>query len=220
MPDPSTTPGIALVIFDCDGVLVDSERLNIRTEAAILAELGWPITEDEVIDRFVGRSAAHMHAEIERRLGRPVDWAAEFEVPCRAVLARELVAVDGIVEALEAIDVPTCVASSGSHDTIAFSLGRTGLWDRFAGRIFSVDDVARGKPAPDVFLLAADTMGVPADRCLVVEDSVPGVAAALAAGMGVVAFAGGVTPAHLLAGDGVTVIDDMGTLSGIIDARS
>lgn len=218
MPGPSTTPGVGLVIFDCDGVLVDSERLNVRTEAGLLADLGWPLTEDEVIERFVGRSAAHMHAEIERRLGRPVDWAAEVEAPCRAVLARELEAVDGIIEALDAIDVPTCVASSGSHDAITFSLGRTGLWQRFAGRIFSVDDVARGKPAPDVFLLAADAMGVPADRCVVVEDSASGVAAGLAAGMAVVAFAGGVTPAQRLRGDGVTVIHDMRTLPDVIDA--
>ncbi len=200
---------VELVIFDCDGVLVDSERLTVTTEAAILTRLGWPMTVDEVVERFVGRSAAAMHAEIERHLGRPVDWEAEFEVPTRAALERDLQPVDGIAEALDAITVPTCVASSGTHDKMAFTLGMTGLWGRFDGRIFSADEVAHGKPAPDIFLHAAHAMATSPDRCAVVEDSVSGVTAALAAGMRVVAYAGGVTPAERLAQPGVVVIDDM-----------
>jgi len=123
---------VGLVIFDCDGVLVDSERITVRTEASVLTRLGWPMTEDEVVERFVGRSAAHMHAEIEDRLGRRVDWQVEFESPTRAALERDLVPVDGVVEVLDALSLPTCVASSGSHGKMAFILGRTGLWDRFA----------------------------------------------------------------------------------------
>ena len=208
---------VGLVIFDCDGVLVDTERITVRTEASVLTRLGWPMTEDEVVERFVGRSAAHMHAEVEYRLGRPVDWQVEFEAPTRAALERDLVPVDGIVEVLDALSLPTCVASSGSHDKMAFTLGRTGLWDRFAGRIFSADEVAHGKPAPDIFLYAAERMATGPDRCVVVEDSASGVAAARAAGMAVVAYAGGVTPAHRLAGDGVTVIDDMRALLDLVD---
>ncbi len=198
-----------LVIFDCDGVLVDSERLAVRTEAKILAGLGWPLTEREIVDRFVGRSAAHMQREIERHLGRSIDWDGEFESRYHEVFERELVAVPGVIEALDRITTPTCVASSGSHDKMRFTLGLTGLFDRFEGRIFSVDEVANGKPAPDVFLYAAERLGVPPDRCAVVEDSVSGVRAGLAAGMTVFAFAGGVTGPEDLAFDGAVLFDDM-----------
>jgi HAD superfamily hydrolase (TIGR01509 family) len=208
----------ALVIFDCDGVLVDSERLAVRTEAEILATLGWPLSEADIVDRFVGRSAQHMHAEIERQLGRRVDWVAEFEARYREVFSRELVPVQGIVEAIDRIDLPTCVASSGSHDRMRFTLGLTGLLDRFDGRLFSADDVAHGKPAPDVFLHAAAAMGVTPARCAVVEDSVSGVTAGLAAGMRVLAFAGGVTAASSLALDGAVVFSDMAVLPELIVA--
>ncbi len=211
---------VDLVIFDCDGVLVDSERLAVRTEAAVLAGLGWPLTEEEIVERFVGRSADYMHREIERHLGRPIDWAAEFEPRYHEVFERELAPVDGIVEALDAITVPTCVASSGSYDKMAFTLGRTGLHDRFVGRIFSADEVANGKPAPDVFLYAAASMATEPARCVVVEDSVSGVAAGTAAGMRVIAYAGGVTPAQRLAADGVVVIDDMRALPGLLATGS
>jgi|SRR5580658_8718727 len=208
----------ALVIFDCDGVLVDSERLAVRTEAEILATLGWPLSEADIVDRFVGRSAQHMHAEIERQLGRRVDWVAEFEARYREVFSRELVPVQGIVEAIDRIELPTCVASSGSHDRMRFTLGLTGLLDRFDGRLFSADDVAHGKPAPDVFLHAAAAMGVTPARCAVVEDSVSGVTAGLAAGMRVLAFAGGVTAASSLALDGAVVFSDMAVLPELIVA--
>ena len=198
-----------LVIFDCDGVLVDSERLAVRTEVEILSELGWQLSESEVIERFVGRSAAHMHESIERHLGRSVDWEAAFEPRYREVFERELVAVPGVVDALSRITVPVCVASSGSHEKMRFTLGKTGLIDRFDGRIFSVDEVPRGKPAPDVFLFAAQRMGVSPDRCAVVEDSVSGVTAGLAAGMTVFAFAGGVTGADRLSIGDACVFDDM-----------
>ena len=198
-----------LVIFDCDGVLVDSERLAVRTEAEILAGLGWPLTEADIVERFVGRSAIYMRQEIEGHLGRPIDWGAEFEPRYREVFERELVAVPGVVEALDAITAPVCVASSGSHEKMQFTLGKTGLLDRFTGRIFSVDQVTHGKPAPDVFLFAADQLGASPDRCAVVEDSISGVTAGLAAGMAVFAFAGGVTNARALSMEGAVVFDDM-----------
>jgi HAD superfamily hydrolase (TIGR01509 family) len=208
--------GLDLVIFDCDGVLVDSERLAVRTEAAILARLGWPLSEPEIVERFVGRSASHMRGEIERHLGRPIDWEVEFEPHYRQVFERELTPVPGVVDALDQIDVATCVASSGSHEKMAFTLGLTGLLDRFTGRIFSADEVERGKPEPDIFLYAADRMGVPAGRCAVIEDSVSGVTAGLAAGMTVFAYAGGVTsPAELALGDAV-VFGDMGALPALL----
>jgi HAD superfamily hydrolase (TIGR01509 family) len=198
-----------LVIFDWDGVLVDSERLAVRTEAEVLSGLGWPLTESDIVERFVGRSAAYMQREIERHLGRSVDWEAQFEPRYREVFQRELVPVPGVVEALDHIATPTCVASSGTLARMRFTLGITGLFDRFEGRIFSADEVEHGKPAPDIFLHAASEMGVPPARCAVVEDSVSGVAAGLAARMAVFAFAGGVTGRPQLSLDGAVVFDDM-----------
>ncbi|MGA3149435.1 MAG: HAD family hydrolase [Acidimicrobiales bacterium] len=205
-----------LVIFDCDGVLVDSERLAVRTEVEILSSLGWRLTASEIVERFVGRSAAYMHGEIERHLGRSIDWDAEFEPRYREVFERELVAVPGVVEALDEITVPVCVASSGSHEKMRFTLGKTGLIERFDGRIFSVDEVAHGKPAPDIFLFAAERMGASPDRCAVIEDSVSGVTAGLAAGMTVFAFAGGVTGADQLSIGEAVVFDDMGDLPAVL----
>ena len=205
-----------LVIFDCDGVLVDSERLAVRTEVEILSSLGWELGEPEVIERFVGRSARYMQEEIERRIGRGIDWESEFELHYRRVFELELQPVEGVVDMLDRIRVPICVASSGSHEKIRFSLGLTGLLDRFGDRIFSVDDVENGKPAPDVFLHAADRMGVLPEKCAVVEDSVSGVSAGLAAGMTVFAFAGGVTSASKLSLDGAVVFDRMSELPGLL----
>jgi HAD superfamily hydrolase (TIGR01509 family) len=205
-----------LVIFDCDGVLVDSERLAVRTEAEILRGLGWSLTEADIVQRFVGRSAAYMHQEIERQLGRSIDWDAEFEFQYRQVFERELAPVPGVFEALDQIPIPSCVASSGSHERMRFTLGLTGLFDRFAGRIFSVDDVSRGKPAPDIFLHAAEQMGTTPPHCAVIEDSVSGVTAGLAAGMAVFAFAGGVTGAAQLTIDNAVVFEDMRDLPGLL----
>ena len=205
-----------LVIFDCDGVLVDSERLAVRTEAEILRGLGWPLTESEIVERFVGRSAAYMHSEIERHLGRRVDWDEEFEARYDEVFRRELAPVPGLVDALDRIGVATCVASSGSHEKMRFTLGLVGLFDRFSGRIFSVDDVDHGKPAPDIFLHAAEQMGVTPDRCAVIEDSVSGVTAGLAAGMAVFAFAGGVTSGAKLALGSAVVFEEMSDLPELL----
>jgi HAD superfamily hydrolase (TIGR01509 family) len=209
-------PRFDLVIFECDGVLIDSERLAVRTETAILSGLGWPLTEADIVERFVGRSAAYMHGEIERHLGRSVDWEGEFEARYKEVFEGELVPVPGVVDVLEALEqqsMATCVASSGSHDRMRFTLGLTGLLERFQGRIFSVDEVEHGKPAPDIFLHAAANMGVPPNRCAVVEDSVSGVTAALAAQMTVFAFAGGVTGASRLGIGSAVVFDDMRSLT-------
>jgi HAD superfamily hydrolase (TIGR01509 family) len=208
-----------LAIFDCDGVLVDSERLAVRTEAEILSDLGWPLTEADIVERFVGRSADYMHQEIERHLGRSVDWDAEFEPRYQKVFERELVAVPGIMEALDEITMPMCVASSGSHDKMRFTLGKTGLLDRFDGRIFSVDEVAHGRPAPDIFLFAAEKMGAAPARCAVVEDSVSGVTAGLAAGMAVFAFAVGVTSAEQLSIEGAVIFHDMDGLPALLQAQ-
>jgi HAD superfamily hydrolase (TIGR01509 family) len=207
---------VELVVFDCDGVLVDSERLSVRTEVQLLGELGWSVTEDDVIERFVGRSDAHMLSVIEAQLGRPVpEFMTQYRERLFAAFDRELTVVPGVVDALDRIEslgLATCVASSGTHDKMARTLGRTGLLDRFDGRIFSATQVAHGKPAPDLFLFAAASVGVDPTRCVVVEDSRYGVEAARAAGMRSVGFAGGLTPAEWLEGPGTVVIGDMAQL--------
>lgn len=213
---------IRLVIFDCDGVLVDSERLAVKVDVAVLAKLGWSLSEQEVVDRFVGVSDAHFRQEIETHLGRklPPEWEAEMQALYRQAYEKDLVPVEGVIEALDRITLPSCVASSGSHEKIRFTLGLTGLYKRFEGRIFSATDVGRGKPAPDLFLLAADRMGAAPPECVVVEDSAKGVAAARAAGMNVLAYAGGVTPVERLVGPGTQVFDHMRDLPDLLEAAA
>ncbi|MFI6444040.1 HAD family hydrolase [Kitasatospora sp. NPDC050543] len=212
------TKPIELVIFDCDGVLVDSEPIAVRVHHTLGAELGWPLTEDEIIERFVGRSSTSIGEQIAERLDRATadHWAERFDQLHAEQVDAGLAPVDGIIEALDAITLPTCVASSGSHAKLRHTLGRTGLHPRFEGRIHSATEVAHGKPAPDLFLHAAARMGVPPQACLVVEDSRYGVRAARAAGMRSVGYAGGITPAHWLAGPGTVVIDDMRALPALI----
>ncbi|MEV7279961.1 HAD family hydrolase [Streptomyces sp. NPDC093111] len=209
---------IELVIFDCDGVLVDSERIAARVQVALGAELGWPLTEDEVVDRFIGRSHAAIQEQVADRLGEETAaiWAARFEELHREAVDADLAPVDGLPEALDALTLPTCVASSGSHDKMRHTLGRTGLYERFAGRIYSSSEVSRGKPAPDLFLHAARRMGVDPAACVVVEDSRPGVHAARAAGMRSLGYAGGLTPAERLEGQDTTVFHDMRELPVLI----
>jgi HAD superfamily hydrolase (TIGR01509 family) len=197
-------------------VLVDSERANVEIEAELLTELGWPLTPEEVAELFLGRTGEYMRQVIEERLpGLPEDWERPFDSRYAEAHA-ELKPVDGIVEALDRISVPTCVASSGTHETMRRTLGVTGLYDRFEGRIFSATEVEHGKPAPDLFLYAAERMDADPTACAVVEDSPFGVEAALAAGMTACAYAGGVTPAERLQHADV-VFDDMRELPRLLD---
>jgi HAD superfamily hydrolase (TIGR01509 family) len=203
-------------------VLVDSERLAVRIDVRVLAELGWVLTEREVIDRFLGRSHAFMVSEIEAHLGRRLPDGREdpFERPYREAFAAELAPVAGVLEALDEITLPVCVASSGTHEKMRYTLGLTGLYERFAGRIFSATEVARGKPAPDLFLHAAARMGAEPGACAVVEDSWYGVEAARAAGMLALGFAGGMTPPERLRGPGTIVFSDMRELPRLLAVYS
>lgn len=213
---------VELVIFDCDGVLVDSEPIAARVNVRLGAELGWPLGEEEVVERFMGRSAASIHAEIVAHIGeeKAALWEERFQRLHHEAMDAGLAAVPGIAEALGAIEaagLPTCVASSGTHEKMRHTLGITGLYDRFEGRIFSATEVAHGKPAPDLFLHAAAAMGVAPGACVVVEDSTYGVRAARSAGMRSFGYAGGLIPVQQLEGPGTVVFDDMRKLPALVN---
>lgn len=209
-----------LVIFDCDGVLVDSEVISVKVDQLVLEDLGWSIPIEEIIERFVGRSHAYFLEVVEEHLGRklPDDWEDAYQHLYRQALAEDLRLVDGIDDALEKIDLPMCVASNGSHSKMEFTLKRANLWSRFEGRIFSAADVNQGKPAPDLFLHAASTLGFEPTNCVVIEDSWAGVTAALEANMKVIAYTGGISSQHRFPTEGVVFIDHMSQLPNAIFA--
>jgi HAD superfamily hydrolase (TIGR01509 family) len=214
--DGTRGPGWDLVIFDCDGVLIDSELLTIGVEVALLAEAGIAITADEIIERYVGISMKSMIADLEARFGRPLgdDFAARHALQVSEVFQRELQAMPGIVEVLAGLPGKICVASSSSRERLRHTLGIAGLHNRLHPHIFSATMVARGKPAPDLFLHAAERMGANPSRCLVIEDSMPGIEAATAAGMTAIGFVGGSHcraghAARLSAGGAAIVVEAM-----------
>ena len=188
-----------LVIFDNDGVLVDSEPYAGRILAELLTECGLPMTAHDCFAQFMGLSMPSTRARAEALAGRalPRDLEHRYHERLFEAFRAELTAMPGVVDALERIAMPTCVASSGTHERIHLALGTTGLLHRFAGRIFSAQDVVHGKPAPDLFLHAARTLGVEPTRCAVIEDSPLGVQAANAAGMVAFGFCR-MTPAERL----------------------
>ncbi|MDX2606545.1 HAD family hydrolase [Streptomyces caniscabiei] len=209
-----------LVIFDNDGVLVDSEPISNRILAEYLTELGHPTSYEESIRDYMGSAMHRIHELVLERTGRtlPGDFDDVFHRRVFTAFERELVAVPGVVPVLEKLvadEVPYCVASSGSHERIRVGHRTTGL-DRWFGDglVFSAQDVGRGKPAPDLFLHAAERMGVAPERCAVVEDSPLGVRAGLAAGMDVYGFTA-MTPAEKLAG-ARGYFSDMGALLDLL----
>ena len=189
-----------LLIFDNDGVLVDSEPVANRVLAGLLTEYGVPTTVEESMVQFMGRSTPQVRALVEERIGRPLppDLEARYVAELYPSFERFLRPIPGVAEVLTALRLPVCVASSGTHERIRLTLTCTGLWDRFGGRVFSAEDVTRGKPAPDLFLHAAAAMGADPERCAVIEDSPAGITGANAAGMTTFGFAA-ILPPKLLA---------------------
>lgn len=184
-----------LVIFDCDGVLVDSEPVANSILAGAITRLGFPMSVADTRAAFVGLSMGQILVNIPELTGRPVpeDWRENVQAETYAAFRESLRAVPGageVVARIQAAKIPLCVASSGSLDKMELTLGLTGLRRYFGDRLFSSTMVARGKPHPDLFLHAAAQMGVAPNRAVVIEDSVPGVAGARAAGMRVFAYAG------------------------------
>jgi HAD superfamily hydrolase (TIGR01509 family) len=209
-----------LIIFDNDGVLVDSEPISNRILADYLTELGHPTTYEDSIRDYMGAALHRVHDTVLERSGLrlPDDFDDTLHQRVFEAFRRDLRPVAGVAEALEKLDadgIPYCVASSGSHERIRVALRTTGLYERFGEeRIFSSQDVGRGKPAPDLFLHAAGAMGFEAHRCAVVEDSPLGAQAARAAGMDVYGFTA-MTPPEKLA-DAGALFADMAVLPGLL----
>lgn len=214
-------PAPALVIFDCDGVLVDSERLSHRVLQQMLAEHGVDIGFDEAVQRFIGTSLPVCLARVAELLQAPLPegFAEQFALRTRQAFEGGLCTVPGVeavLDELEAAGVPYCVASNGNHAKVNFTLGHTGLLPRFAGRIFTAEDVPHAKPAPDLFLLAARTLGADPSRTTVVEDTPTGLRAARAAGMHAIGFAAMTPASQLVDADAVaSTMPDVARLLGV-----
>lgn len=214
------TRALRLVIFDCDGVIVDSEAISNGVLARDLSARGWPLTTAEAESLFVGTTLAAIEARAERQLGAPLpaDWRASITrqiVEDLAILAIPLPGALAALEGVSRLGLPWRVASNSSHAEMAVKFARLGLEARVRGRLHSFEDVARGKPAPDVYLAAAAAEGVEPGECLVVEDSVAGVTAACAAGMPCLGLdrAG---PGIALRRAGAVPFHDMAALPGLV----
>jgi HAD superfamily hydrolase (TIGR01509 family) len=215
-----------LLIFDCDGVLIDSELLSVEADLACLSEEDLHLTAEEILERYTGISMAGMLADLEARFGRTFpDFADRHQQKLRALFEARLKPIPGVLEVLGSLACKACVASSSAPERLRHALTLVGLFDRFHPHIFSTTEVARGKPAPDLFLHAAERMGVLPRRCVVIEDSLPGVAAAVAAEMTAIGFTGGAhcRPGHdsrLYAEGAALVIDTMAALPRALSALS
>jgi len=187
-PSPLRPSPLRLVIFDCDGVLVDSEGPSARVTAREVSLLGWPMTPAEAMARFTGLRLSDLPPLVAAHTGRPTPegWVEHVRKQLIATLSEETEAMPGaaaVLRATTALGLPYRIASNSSHEEMAVKFARTGLAPLVAGRTHSARDVAAGKPAPDVFLAAAAAEGVAPQACMVVEDSFPGIRAALTAGM-------------------------------------
>lgn len=199
---------IQLIIFDCDGVLVDSERISHRVLQDMLAERGCRISFDEAIAVFMGTSMQRTLERVEAMVQvPPEEFLPQFRARTFEAFMRSLEPVAGVPELLEGLATPFCVASNGPREKMTLTLTRTGLIRHFSDRMFSADDVANPKPAPDLFLLAASRLAAEPAACIVIEDSPTGVRAARAAGMRVFGYAA-MTPAQRLLDAGAHQVFD------------
>lgn len=215
-----------LVIFDCDGVLVDTERMVNASLAEMVSGLGYPITGPECQRRFMGRTLENVKEMVEQLTGSKLskDWPDQVRTRDLEVFKAGVPAIHGVSEVLDDLDsrqVPYCVGSSGKYAKMRATLGSSGLLPRLEGKLYSAEDCAQGKPAPDVFLLAAKSMGFQPETCVVIEDSLPGVQAAKAAGMDVFAFVEDPScDREALARAGATLFEDMSELPALLFSKS
>lgn len=209
-----------LVIFDCDGVLVDSERLSHAVLHEMLNEMGATISLEETVVRFIGTSMPTCIERIGVLLGRPAprDFRSDFAGRTKAAFLAGLKTVAGVEEVLSSMATPFCVASNGNRAKVDFTLGHTGLLSRFAERVFTADQVDRPKPAPDLFLYAASCLNAVPSRVVVVEDTPTGIIAAKAAGMYAIGFASLTPTSCLLEAGANVVVNDMPALQARLAA--
>jgi HAD superfamily hydrolase (TIGR01509 family) len=218
VPDPRWD----LVIFDCDGVLVDSEPLANRVFADQLAKAGLAMPVEEVMRRFVGKTKAGCIELAQEILGRdlPASFGADWDEALFAALRAELKPVEGIAALLAELELPFCVATNSSRERLHLALETTGLAPFFEGRAFSAAEVARPKPAPDLFLHAARTLGAAPSRCVVIEDTPTGARSARAAGMAVLGFAAAPhADADGLRKEGATIVRTVNEIAMVISAQ-
>ncbi|MCJ2136541.1 HAD family hydrolase [Methylobacterium sp. J-026] len=216
---------LGLVIFDCDGVLVDSEPLSLACLTAGLVRIGVAIDLATVRRRFTGMAMPSIMAQVAQDYGvtAPPDFVAAVKEETLALFDAELKAMRGVAAAVAALGLPSCVASSSDPVRLRHSLTLTGLLPLFGAHVFSSSQVARGKPFPDLFLFAAARMGVAPEACLVIEDSVPGVTAARSAGMRVAGFTGGGHWGHdpagadLVRAGAAPIFSDFSDLAAIVE---
>lgn len=209
--------GFELIIFDCDGVLVDSERIANEVFARVLnEECGLSLTLEDMFNTFVGHSSSQCMRIIKDMLGHapPGNLENRYKFEINETLSRDVTAVQKIEQALDEISIPICVASSGSHEKMHTTLGKTNLLNRFKGKLFSTSDVENGKPAADIYLYAAKQMGnISPTNCLVIEDSPLGVQGGVAAGMTVFGYTELMNRERLLSTGAHHLFDDMGILA-------
>ena len=215
---------MGLIIFDCDGVLVDSEPIAHGLLAQMMTDLGHPMTTAESVQKFTGRSLADTLPRIEDALGRsiPDEIGQHYSRLLLERLRRDLTPIAGVKEAVTMLNYPRCVASSSSLERIHLSLEVTGLASLFSSNIFSATQVTHGKPAPDLYLFAATRMAVAPEDCVVIEDSALGVTAGRAAGMKVIGFTGGThsigdAARHLASAGAYHVVSSMAELPAIVE---
>jgi HAD superfamily hydrolase (TIGR01509 family) len=216
-----------LIIFDCDGVLIDSEILSARVDAEILSEIGYEISAEELAHRFAGLTTERIFQLVGEELGRPVPekiiTRAKRETDQK--LKEEVLPIAGVQEMLDLLDDPRCICSNSRPERLEISLIKAGLWDRFRPYVFSAQAIGegRGKPAPDVFLHAAKIFETAPADANVIEDSVAGVTGAVAAGMRVIGFTGAshTWPGHsevLMEAGAMTVIKRLSELPAMVEA--
>ncbi len=207
----------SLIIFDSDGVLVDSEIISNRIMAQSIRSVGGLMTDEEVLSTYIGGTMVEVIRDVESRIGRslPTDWLQTFEKQRADAFRLELKAIDGVKEVVQLLSrkhVPFCVASQAKVEKTQLTLGLTGLLEFFNDHIFSSTMVPRPKPFPDLFLYAAQKFAVPSSECVVIEDSAKGVTAAVAAGMKVFGYAPKTGDASSLSRAGAQVFDEMRNL--------
>ena len=212
---------IALIIFDCDGVLVDSERVTTIAFGKVLEEeCGLSLSFETLIDTFMGQSSQKSLQIIEEMLGHkiPVDLEAHYQNEIKEALQESVTAITGVEKALSELSIPYCVASGGSYEKMYATLGKTKLLPYFEKKLFSTSDVLNGKPHPDVYLHAAKNMNCAnPNQCLVIEDSPIGVKGGVAAGMKVFGFADLVKKQTLIESGAHHIITEMGTLANELE---